>query len=116
MKKSNPQLQLTIEQLRKRAHTEKSNFWLRIAEDLQKPSRARVIVNLSKISRVCDEGETVIVPGKVLAAGELDKNITVIAYQFSGNAKKKIADKGNAMDLNELAEKGIKGQKIRIMG
>jgi len=116
MKKSNPHLQVMITELRKKAHTDKSNFWLRIAEDLQKPSRSRVIVNLSKINRVCDEGETVIVPGKVLAAGELEKNITVIAYQFSGNAKKKIADKGSAMDLNELAQKGIKGQKIRIMG
>ena len=107
---------MTIEELRKKAHTEQSNFWLRIAKDLQKPSRARVIVNLSKINRIASEGETVIVPGKVLAAGELEKNITIIAYQFSGNAKKKIAGKGNAMDLNELAKSGIKGQKIRIMG
>ena len=113
--KTNPQLQETITALRRKAHSEEAPIWLRLAEDLAKPTRQRVIVNLSRINRFAQDGETVVVPGKVLAAGELDKKVTVVAWQFSASAREKIAEKGNAVLLDELAQKGITG-KVRIMG
>ncbi len=112
--KSNPELQKTIETLRKKAYTEKSNLWLRIAEDLEKPTRKRIIVNVSKINRVAKEGETIIVPGKVLASGSLEKKVTIIAWQFSNSALKKIAEKGKAIPLKKIEEEKIEG-KIRII-
>ena len=113
--KSNPELQKTIETLRKKAYDEKSNLWLRIAEDLEKPSRQRIAVNVSRINRVAKEGETIIVPGKVLASGDLEKNVTVIAWQFSNSALKKISEKGKALSLKEALKSKLEG-KIRIVG
>jgi large subunit ribosomal protein L18e len=112
MKKTNPQLQQTIETLRKKAHQEQSNLWLRVAEDLEKPTRARVIVNLSRIERNCNDGETIVVPGKVLGSGELTKKVTIIAWQFSDDARRKISKVGKAIDFAGEMPKG----KIRIMG
>lgn len=113
--KTNPQLQETITALRRKAYSEESPFWLRLAENLERPTRQRVIVNLSRINRFAQDGETVVVPGKVLAAGELDKKVTVVAFSFSQSARDKIAKSGAAVDITELAAKGITG-KVRIMG
>ena len=112
MKKTNPQLQQTIENLRKKAYQEQSNLWLRVAEDLEKPTRARIIVNLSRIERNAKDGETIVVPGKVLGNGELTKKVTIIAWQFSNDARDKISKVGKAVDFNGEMPKG----KIRIMG
>lgn len=113
--KTNPQLQETITALRRKARSDESPFWLRIAEDLERPTRQRVIVNLSRINRFAQDGETVVVPGKVLASGDLDKKVTVVAFQFSGSARDKISKHGSAVSIDELARSGISG-KVRIMG
>ena len=115
MKKTNPELHKTVEVLRKRARADSSNLWLRLAEDLAKPTRSRIVVNIARINKHAADGETIIVPGKVLASGELDKKITVIAWQFSGSAKKKIAEKGTAIELADVLNKPLEG-KIRILG
>ena len=112
MKKTNPQLQQTIEQLRKKAYQEQSNLWLRVAEDLEKPTRSRIIVNISRIERNAKDGETIVVPGKVLGNGELTKKVTIIAWQFSNDARDKISKVGKAVDFTGEMPKG----KIRIMG
>jgi large subunit ribosomal protein L18e len=80
--------------LRKKAHQEQSNLWLRVAENLEKPTRSRVIVNISRIERNANDGETIVVPGKVLGTGELTKKVTIIAWQFSDDARMKISKVG----------------------
>tara|TARA_Y100000310_G_C20299247_1_gene630967 strand:+ start:28 stop:387 length:360 start_codon:yes stop_codon:yes gene_type:complete len=95
----------------------KSNFWKRIAKDLSKPTRQRRVVNLYKINKYAKEGETIIVPGKVLSIGELDKKVNIAAYQFSTQAKIKIENKqGSVITIKELLEKNPQGKKVRILG
>ena len=113
---SNPHLIGLINELKKKALEQKVNLWRRIAEDLEKSSRQRRIVNLYKINKYTDKNETVIVPGKVLSIGELDHHVTVAAFCFSGSALDKINKSGKAMTIKELMQEDIKGKKIRIMG
>jgi len=90
--------------------------WGALAEELDKPKRRRVAVNLSRIDRYTAEGEVVAVPGKVLAAGSLSKPLKVAAFSFSEGALKKIdTAKGEAMTLTELLDSGIEPSSIRIM-
>lgn len=105
-----------IDSLRKLSIEQKVNIWKRIASDLEKPSRQRRIVNLSKIDQYAKENETVIVPGKVLGNGELSKSVTVAAFSFSEQAKDKISKKGSFLSINELAQKNPKGSRVRILG
>jgi len=94
-----------------------SRFWKRIVKDLNKPSRQRKVVNVYKIDKYAREGETIIVPGKVLSVGELNKKVDVAALNFSNGAKEKIIGaKGKAMSIKELFQTNPEGKKVRILG
>ena len=91
-------------------------IWKALAEELNKPKRSRVAVNLSRLDRHKVENEVVAVPGKVLAAGDLSKPIKIAAFSFSEGAVDKIKRvKGDYMTLDELLESGIEPSQIRIM-
>ena len=92
---------------------ENVKLWKRIAEDLSKPTRQRREVNVLRINQHAKAGETVIVPGKVLAEGTLDKKVTVAAWKFSDAAKAKIS---KAMTIRQLMKDNPKGKKVRILG
>ncbi len=113
---TNYQLKSLIEVVKAKALKEKSLFWRRIAEDLEKPSRQRRNVNVYKINKYAQEGETVVVPGKVLGTGDLSRKVEVVAFSFSAEAEKKINEKGKAIKLNELLKNNIKPSKVRILG
>jgi len=114
---TNPLLKGLIEDLKSKSVEQKVALWKKIASDLEKSSRRRRIVNLSKINHYTKENETIIVPGKVLGSGILDHKVTISAYQFSDSAKEKIAKAGAKMiPLNELIKESPKGKRIKIIG
>lgn len=97
------------------------SLWERVAEILNSPRRKKVEVNLSKINRFADEGEVVIIPGKVLGGGKIEKKITVLADNVSSKAYEKLRSAGCTLiflnDLvgnRELLEK-LKGSKVKII-
>ena len=92
----------------------KNNKWLRIAEILSGPKRKQASINLSEINKQLKQGETIVVPGKVLSLGEITKKGRVVALSFSKKAKEKLLKSGNKI-LNIFEEiksnpeaKGIK--------
>jgi large subunit ribosomal protein L18e len=114
---TNEHLRTLISDLKTLSSKNNINIWKRIARDLERPSRQRREVNLSRINRYAKDNETVIVPGKVLAAGSLNKKVTIAAWQFSDQALVKIKDsKSTSMSIEELMKKNPKGQKVRILG
>ena len=110
--KTNPRLEKLIRSLKKLSRVQKVKIWKRIAEDLDKSTRRMREVNVESIDRVTKDGETIIVPGKVLGEGEIKHKVNVAAYQFSEGAKKKL----DTMSIEELMEKNPKGSKVRIIG
>ena len=110
---TNPNLRKLIQDLRILAYKEKTNIWKTITNELEKPTRKRRSVNLSKINRHSKDNETILVPGKVLGTGTVTKNITIAAFQFSESAKNKLK---NCMNIQELIKKNPKGKNIRILG
>jgi large subunit ribosomal protein L18e len=115
--KANEQLQGLIGELKKQSRQENVPIWKRIAIDLEKPTRQRRIVNLSKIARVTKENETIIVPGKVLGTGELGHKLTIAAYTFSGSALEKLAQaKCTWYTIPDFMKKNPKGAKTRVIG
>ena len=113
---TNPLLRDLIQELKKKSIEHGVNIWKRIANDLEKPTRKRRIINLYKINKYTKENETIIVPGKVLAVGDLDHAVTVAAFNFSGAALDKINKVGKAILINELIKESPKGKRIRILG
>jgi large subunit ribosomal protein L18e len=112
----NQHTEALIQTLKKASIEQQAPLWKRIAEDLEKPSRSRRIVNLFKIDANAADGDTVIVPGKVLGEGTLTKKITVVAFAFSDEARGKIAHAGKVMSITELVKSNPKGKKVKILG
>lgn len=116
-KTTNPQLIELIRFLRKQANENKAEIWHDIAEDLARPSRRRVAVNLSHLNRHTEKNQNVVVPGKVLGAGELDHSITIAAFAFSEKGKAKIeAASGKCLSFADLMKKNPKGSNVKIIG
>ncbi len=114
---TNPELIKLIRFLKKQSSENKVNIWRDIAEDLAKPRRQRVAVNLSRLNRNTQKNDVVVVPGKVLGAGKIDHPITVAALAFSEKAKEKIsAAKGKCLSLFKLIKKNPKGSNIKLIG
>ena len=105
--KTNPKILETILLLRK----QKSPFWIKVAGVISKPKRKGIAVNFSKIIKYTKEGDTVVVPGKVLSSGEMDHKITVASVSASAEASKKI----KILKIEEIVKKNPKGEGIKII-
>lgn len=105
-----------IRKLRRAAKSNDAPVWDRVAELLEKPAKSRSRVNISKINRYASDGEMVLVPGKVLGAGSLEKKVTVAALGFTMQAlvKIKLAG-GKAITLEQAIRENPKGSNTRII-
>ena len=116
-RKTDQNLVQLIALLKQRAHENNAPIWRDIARRLDRPLKSWAEVNLRRLARYAKKNDTVIVPGKVLGAGNLDAPITVAAYAFSDSAKTKIRNAGGeSISIPELVEKNPKGKGIRIIG
>lgn len=114
---TNENLRKLISGLKKHSYSQEAAIWNRVASDLEKPARKRLVVNLSRISRSTKENETIVVPGKVLGSGAIGHSIVVAALAFSGTAKKQIESaKGKCLTISELTKKNPKGKDVRVIG
>jgi large subunit ribosomal protein L18e len=117
VKTTNPELRKLIIFLRKQSRENKVNIWRDIAERLAKPRRKRIAVNISRLNRYTQKKDTIVVPGKVLGAGEIEHSITVAAFAFSETAKKKIiAARGKCLSFSDLIKKKPNGSNVKIIG
>jgi len=116
-KKTNPVLLELIHELKKQSNENDVHIWKDIAVRLEKPSRNWAEVNLNRISKYIPDKETALVPGKVLATGDLTKKVSIAAWSFSESAQEKIKKSGGkCMSIEELLKNNPKGKDIRILG
>src|SRR5829696_3648039 len=94
------------------AHTLNDNIkWtLRIAYKKNK-------TNIGKIENLTKDGETIIIPGKVLGNGVLTHKLNVASFSMSVPALKKILDAGGkVITLNDFVNQYPDGKGVRIIG
>jgi len=114
---TNPVLQELIQSLRKESTTSQAPLWDRVAEDLEKPTRQRRVVNISRIARFTKPNETIVVPGKVLGSGALSHSVVVAALSFSDGAKERIEQaKGKAITIEQLLKQKPKAKDLKLLG
>ena len=110
--KTNPNLIELINKLNKQSKSEDAAIW----KDVARSNRRTAEVNLSNINRHAEADETILVPGKVLSNGELDKKVNVVALKFSAKAQEKIESAGGeCISIDEIIETNPKGSNIRII-
>ena len=115
MSKTNPRLSSLIADLKSTARNSGGDVWDDVAERLEAPRSTHAEVNLGRIERYAQEDETVVVPGKVLGSGILQKEVTVAAVDFSGTARTKIDQVGETMNLEQALEQNPDGSNVRVI-
>ncbi len=110
-KKNNPKLIETL------LLAKKEDKWLEIAGILSGSRRKRINLNLNEINDQAKEKEKIVVPGKVLSQGEINKKIKIIALSFSEKAKEKLKKSGCEISniLNEI-KSNPSAEGIKVLG
>jgi large subunit ribosomal protein L18e len=109
-KKTSKELVETIINLKKH------DKWLDVARILSGSRKNMVNFNLEKINNKTNEGEIVIIPGKVLSQGEVNKKIKIIAFGFSEKAKEKLSkSKIEFSSINEEIKTNPTAKGITIL-
>ncbi len=109
-------LQRTIHELRRAARSHHAAVWHSVAERLERSRHQVDPLNVGELERLAKADETLVVPGKLLAAGSIAKPVTVAAFSYSEAARAKIhAAGGKALTISELLRADPKGRGVRIV-
>jgi large subunit ribosomal protein L18e len=93
----------------------KMKIWKKISKKMSGPRRNQVEANLYRINKKTKPNDVIVVPGKVLANGELDHKITIACLNCSKSAKKKIEASGSKLiSIEELLEQNSTGSGIKV--
>ncbi|MCI0496770.1 MAG: 50S ribosomal protein L18e [Thermoplasmata archaeon] len=113
----NDRVQELIADLKRSANEHDAPVWRAVANRLERPRASWAEVNLARIERVVADGESIVVPGKVLGGGTLSKKVTVASVNWSPGAEKGIVDSGGSIStIPDMVEKVPKGSGVRIIG
>lgn len=121
MKRTGPTKESTRElivELDKHGKATKGDVWRELSGRLGRARRKRASVNLWRLNRLGRrfKNRIFVVPGKVLAWGEVDSALKVAAFEFSAEARKKIEGaKGEALTLQELIARKPKKSELVIV-
>lgn len=111
LKKNNPELVKTI------LMAKKNENWFRIASVLSGPRKNRLNLNLDEIETKTKDGERIVLSGKVLSQGQINKKIEVVAFSFSEAARDKMKKSGIKFNtLIEEIKKNPDAKGLRILG
>jgi len=109
-RKTNPKIVDTLFFLKKQKN------WIEVAKIISSSTRKYSALNLDEIDKQTSEGDTVVVPGKVLGVGKLTKKIRIAALGFSDSALTKIKEKkSEAVSILEEANKNPQAKGIKII-
>jgi len=115
--KTNQQLVDLIGDLKAQSRETGSALWRDVAMRLSKSRSNWAQPNLSRLSRHCPEGVTVVVPGKLLGSGEISAKHDVAAYSVSSGAREKIeAAGGRVLSLSDLMNENPNGSGVYLLG
>jgi len=114
---TNQHTRTLISELKKLSSEKKAPIWKTVALELERPSRQRREVNLSRLQSYAKDKEIALIPGKVIGAGDLNKKITIAAWKFSSEAFNKIQATGaKAISIPQLMKENPQGKGVRILG
>jgi large subunit ribosomal protein L18e len=93
----------------------KRRIWKQISKKLSGPRRNRIEANLYRINKNTKEDDVVVIPGKVLANGDLDHKITIACLTFSKSAQKKVEDSGSKLiSIEDLLQQNPEGKNVKL--
>jgi large subunit ribosomal protein L18e len=102
--------------LRKAAKSNEAPIWAYVADLISAPRRQRVAVGVGKLNRLVNDGDVVVVPGKLLGSGRLQKKVTVAALAASRTAAEAVLESGGRLvPISALVRENPKGTNVKIV-
>ncbi|MDQ3837636.1 MAG: 50S ribosomal protein L18e [Thermoproteota archaeon] len=110
-------IQDNIWTLRRALKKDKAPIWRALERELARPRRNRREINIGALADKTEDGQVVVIPGKVLGSGEIGHKLTVCAISMSESAAKKIiASGGRLMSFSSLIEQYPNGKGVHLVG
>ncbi|MCL4344888.1 MAG: 50S ribosomal protein L18e [Candidatus Thermoplasmatota archaeon] len=114
--KTDSNVKETVEHLNAVSRENQTPLWRDIAERIAGSRRNYASINIGKISKLCNEGDTVVVPGKILGGGYVEKKLKVSALYISEKALRKMSEAGGEfIPLDAIADREPKGTNLKVM-
>ncbi|NHJ23167.1 MAG: 50S ribosomal protein L18e [Candidatus Lokiarchaeota archaeon] len=93
----------------------KRRIWKQVSKKISGPRRNRIEANLYRINKKTKENDTIVIPGKILALGDLDHKLTIACLDYSTSAKDKIEKSGSKLiSIEELLEQNPDGKNVKL--
>lgn len=109
-RKRNPELVETL------LSAKKNDSWLDVAGILSGPRRKMINLNLDELNESVKEGEKIVVPGKILSQGEMEKKAKIVSLNFSEKAKEKLLKAGcEVSNILEEIKSNPSAKGLRIL-
>jgi len=107
----------TLKILKKASKENDAPIWSKIADYVQKSRSNQKIVNLTKINETTEDGNAIIITGKVLGTGNISHKVLVSSFSISNSAAKKIKESGGeVLKFSEMIKKFPTGKGVKIIG
>ncbi len=103
--------------LKKASRDNDAPIWAKVADFVQKSRSNQKTVNLNKIDETTEDGNAIVITGKVLGTGNLSHKVSVSSFSISNSAAKKIKESGGeVLKFSEMIEKFPTGKGVKIIG
>lgn len=113
---TNVRLRMLARFLRKAAKSNEAPIWAYVADLISAPRRRRVAVGVGKLNKLVNDGDVVVVPGKLLGGGRLQKKVTVAALAASRTAAEAVLESGGRLvPISALVRENPKGTNVKIV-
>ena len=107
----------TLKILKKASKENDAPIWAKVADFVQKSRYNQKIVNLTSINQITEEGNAVVLTGKILGTGNISHKVSVSSFSISNAAAKKIIESGGeVLKFSEMIEKFPTGKGVKIIG
>ena len=107
----------TLKILKKASKENDAPIWAKVADFVQKSRSNQKTVNLNKIDETTEDGNAIVITGKVLGTGNLSHKVSVSSFSISNSAAKKIKESGGeVLKFSEMIEKFPTGKGVKIIG
>ena len=94
----------------------KNKPWIKVAEILSGPREKRINLNLEEMNEKIGDNKKILVIGKVLSQGEINKKVKIVALNFSERAKEKLLKTGcEVLTILEEIKSNPKAEGIKIL-
>lgn len=107
----------TLKILKKASKEHDAPIWAKVADFVQKSRSNQKIVNLTKINQTTEDGNAIVITGKVLGTGNISHKVSISSFSISNSAAKKIIESGGeVLKFSEMIEKFPTGKGVKIIG